>query len=151
MPALIIVGSHDCVNVPDLPLRGIDTYAKLASQRKALVIMRGANHCFFATPVAGSCAYDSCTAVPRLDQQAAGLKIFRRFAMAAFSTSAVDWQSFEEFLAGGHDPETGIEWQAWFTASGNSKVPLVGPFSFPLCPVACCSDSLAVMGLCHQV
>lgn len=144
VPTLILVGSDDCVNVPDMPLRGVDVYQKVASLQKALVVLKDANHCFWSTPVKGSCSFDICTGVPRLQQQATGMRIFQQFASAVLkqgivATDDTRWAAFEQFLGTGRDPQTGVEWQGVATANGSS---VVDPFKWPLCPPKCCSAAL---------
>lgn len=144
-PSLILQGSSDCVNDASLPLRAIDTYKKLGSTRKSIVMLKDANHCFFATPVKGSCGYDTCNAVPRLPLQATGLRIFQQFAIAALSVDGSAWSNFEQFLEKGKDEETGLEWESHSTSSGSGNLV---PFSYALCPPQCCPAGLAAMGLC---
>lgn len=145
VPTLIILGSSDCVNVPDVALRGIDTYSKLKSEKKALVVLKNANHCFWSTPVRGSCSYDICDSVPRLAQQAIGIRIYQEFASAVLGSGS--WPAFENFLANGKDEETGVEWEAVATSTGSN---ITAPIHYPLCPAKCCSAALAGMGLCNN-
>jgi hypothetical protein len=141
-----MLGNDDCVNVGNVPLRGLDTYQKLGSQKKALVVFKDANHCFWATPVKGVCGYDICTSVPRLQQQVTGLKMFQKFATAVLDGSENAWTSFEGSLRSRKDGETGIEWEYAITSPVGSYFNI----TYQMCPKECCSDALAKMGLCKN-
>jgi len=146
-PTLIMLGSDDCVNVGNVDLRGVDTYKKIGSTKKALVVLKDANHCFWSTPVKGICNYDICTSVPRLTQQAVGLKLMQSFAAAALDGSATKWSGFENQLSAGTDPETHVEWQYAATTTGEKSVSSI---TYEFCPAKCCSAALAKMGLCKN-
>lgn len=147
LPSLIMLGNEDCVNVGNVDLRGMDTYKKLGAKKKALVVLKHVNHCFWSTPVKGACKYDICTAVPRLEQQATGLKLFQSFASAALGGSPASWSTFEAELSVGRDSETGVEWEYEATSTGESTVSHI---TYQFCPPACCSEELAKMGLCSK-
>lgn len=142
-PTLVMLGASDCVNVPDGDLTGIDTYAKLSTERKALAIIKDANHCAWSSVVTGDCDYDVCNEVPRLALQAAGLLLFRSFASAALDGGVASWHAFEDVLdtRGSGGAATDVEWQP-FAGCNVSNV------EYPLCPPTCCSDALAEMGMC---
>lgn len=147
VPSLIMLGNDDCANVGDMPLRGVDTYNKLGSKRKALVVLKGVNHCFWSTPVKGVCAYDICKDVARLQQQAVGLKLFQVFAASALDGTAAKWAELSTTLATGRDSSTGVEWQYDLTGTGQVNLSNI---TYEFCRATCCSDALAKMGACSK-
>jgi len=143
IPTVVLAGSSDCVNVPDMPLRAVDTYDKAGSSHKALVVLKDANHCSFANPVKGDCGYDICKQVSPATHQATLLDLFQRFANAA-SQPSEHWDGFSAYLASEADVQG---WQAISTATGAERTSNI---QYPLCPAECCPAGLAAWGLCKN-
>ena len=129
----------DCVNVINSPGRAVPSYHALSSKRKTLVVLTGANHCGFTTPVKGMCSYDICGTLTKTVQQATAIELMSRFGRAIVSNR---WDAWEQYLRVG---EAASRWQFLTESSSAGKM-----LNYTACPARCCSAALAAMGLCKN-
>ena len=104
-PLLIVSGSDDC-GKNALPKEALPLYNDASSKTKALVALKGANHCQWTSASKGVCAAAECHHIERDDQWAAGRRLLDAFMPAALGASA--WSDFTSFLAAG---EKAGEWR----------------------------------------
>jgi len=97
-PALFIVGDQDCCN--EVHLQTLPVFRNISSELKALVVIKGVNHCHWSTPVKGSCdlGCSNCGDLPRDEQQQLGLEVMRHF-FQALGGAGHAWKLFEDWLA----------------------------------------------------
>jgi pimeloyl-ACP methyl ester carboxylesterase len=113
--SLIIVGDQDCVpqsmlNTTPLPLFRNMTSAK----EKALVVVTGANHCGWSSPVKGDCTWDgNCGDMARPEQEALALSLISAFT----ATLSGSWAAFSASLEAGRLRK---EWQYLTEASDHA-------------------------------
>jgi len=97
MPALLLVGDQDCANeahTQQLPL-----FRSLGSAARALVVLRGANHCQWASALDPQrCNFDGCGDLTAAEQQGLGWAVALRFLSAALPSSAAGWPAFTRYL-----------------------------------------------------
>jgi len=97
-PALFIVGDQDCCN--EVHLQTLPVFHNISSKLKALVVIKGVNHCQWSSPVKGSCelSCSNCGDLPRDEQQQLGLEVMRHF-FQALDGAVHGWKLFEDWLA----------------------------------------------------
>jgi len=104
-PLMIVSGSEDC-GPNQLPKEALPLYSSVNSTTKALVLLRGANHCQWSTPTDGGvCSAAECHNITRDAQQSQGRKLLAAFLPASLGVSS--WADFEAFLMAG---EKSGEW-----------------------------------------
>jgi pimeloyl-ACP methyl ester carboxylesterase len=99
IPTLIVSGSDDC-GPNQLPKQAQPAFDGLASQKKVLVVLKGANHCQWADPAKGEigvCTLHECALIDRATQHRLGLELFSAFVHGLEQ----DWGSFEQTLSRG--------------------------------------------------
>jgi len=101
IPSVIVSGSNDC-GPNALPKEAQPTYDGLASQRKVLIVLKGANHCGWTRPTEwfGVCAVPECHHLDRDTQHHWGVVLASTFS-DALAGGAPGWEGFESFLAAG--------------------------------------------------
>jgi len=99
-PMMVVSGAMDC-GPNQLPKEALPLYQDVNSTVKAVVVLKGANHCQWSTPTKGGvCAHAECHAIDRSTQQAAGRRLLQAFLSGVFG-DASSWDAFESFLASG--------------------------------------------------
>jgi len=100
VPTLFLLGDQDCCNEVHVQTEPI--YNNISSTEKTIVLLKGANHCQWSTPVKGACALpcSSCGDLNRVQQQAEGLVVIKIFLEAASSGGL---ESFNQYLKGAQD------------------------------------------------
>lgn len=109
-PLLVVSGAMDC-GPNALPKEAEPLFHTVSSTVKALVVLKGANHCQWSTPTHGGvCAHSECHEIDRDAQQAAGRRLLAAFLPAALPAALSEgssngsgsaWDAFESFLAAG--------------------------------------------------
>ena len=135
-PVLMVGGDLDCVNVIDAPGRAVPSYHALASARKTLVVLKGANHCDFTSPVVGACAYDICGNLGKHTQQGDAIELMSRFSAAALNATA--WSAWEAHLRAG---EAAGRWQFLTQNTPDKKL------HYTACPTRCCSACVGITNM----
>ena len=98
-PLLVVSGATDC-GPNQLPKEALPLYNGVRSTRKALVVLKGANHCQWSSPTAGGvCAHEECHRLDRTGQQEAGSRLLQAFLPAALGVAS--WDTLEVVLAAG--------------------------------------------------
>lgn len=99
VPIMIVSGSMDC-GPNQLPKEALPLYQSVNSTVKALVVLKGANHCQWSTPTAGGvCAGTECHNLTRVDQQNQGRLLLINFLSAIVNPTG--WAAFEAYLRAG--------------------------------------------------
>ena len=99
-PLLVVSGAMDC-GPNALPKEAMPLYQDVNSTNKALVLLKGANHCQWSNPTKGGvCAHKECHAIERPQQQAAGRALLAAF-LPVVAGSNQAWAGFESALAKG--------------------------------------------------
>ena len=76
-PILVVSGSNDC-GPNSLTKESLPLYQDVNSSVRALVVLKGANHCQWTTPTrAGVCSVAECHHLERTAQQAAGVELLQ--------------------------------------------------------------------------
>jgi len=110
VPVMLVVGDEDCVPESRLDNMTLPIFSHLRTSMRAIVGIRGGNHCQWSTPVRGSCPWDICGSLARERQQQIGLELVQALELATASTagsyklgwpSATGWSAFESFLCEG--------------------------------------------------
>lgn len=102
-PAIVVSGSDDC-GPNQLPKEAQPCFDGLASSKKVLVVLKGANHCQWAKPTEkfGVCnlpVFKECALITPEAQQASGVRLAGGFMRGLASDAA--WDAFEADLAKG--------------------------------------------------
>jgi len=94
-PVLLLLGDQDCCN--EVHVQSLPIFRNVSSEWKAIVLLRGANHCHWSTPVEGACglACSSCGDIARVDQQREGTRVILSFMNSVFLGN---WSQFETYL-----------------------------------------------------
>ena len=96
-PLLVISGSMDC-GPNQLPKEAFPLYENVNSTIKALVLLKGANHCQWTNPTHGGvCAYEECHAINRDAQQSAGRELLAAFLPTIGNYSPANLAAFGDF------------------------------------------------------
>merc|ERR1719235_2254651 len=96
-PVLLLSGSNDCG--PNTVRRQAGPAFDALRTEKALVVVKGANHCQWGSPVSfGVCRFPECHHMERAAQHQAGRRLARSFASAL---ARGRWADFEADLAAG--------------------------------------------------
>lgn len=98
-PVMIVSGSMDC-GPNQLPKEALPLYQSVSSKVKALIVLKGANHCQWTTSTSGVCAKAECHDLDRADQQASGKLLLGNF-LNAIAEPSTGWSAFEGFLSAG--------------------------------------------------
>jgi len=99
-PMMAVSGAMDC-GPNALTKEALPLYQTVNSTTKAIVSLKGANHCQWSTPTNGGvCTHAECHAIDRDAQQAAGRRLLAAFVPASIGGS---WSTFEAFLAAGEE------------------------------------------------
>lgn len=99
-PLMVVSGAMDC-GPNQLPKEALPLYTDVNSTTKALIVLKGANHCQWSTPTHGGvCSAPECHAIDRSAQQNAGRRLLGAYVGAVLGSNA-NWDTFESFLAAG--------------------------------------------------
>jgi len=104
-PVLIVSGAMDC-GPNALPKQAQPLYGNVSSTTKALVVLRGANHCQWTSATRGVCAKAECHDLNQDAQQSAGRELIASFILATVGGGS--WAAFEDELSKG---QQALRWE----------------------------------------
>ena len=106
-PLMVVSGAMDC-GPNALPKEALPLFQDVNSTKKAVVVLKGANHCQWSNPTKGGvCSFKECHAIERPEQQSAGRSLLAAFLpVVADEDDETAWDQFEAALKAGKDAGT---------------------------------------------